>query len=75
MLSFTLPDGDTVLAVAAELSDSGLDLVPAAVAAMVLAALSAALVITALRRREFERDTPHEGAEALPMPSPQKVDA
>ena len=40
----------------AEISISGLELIPAGVAAMVLTALGTALVITALRRREAERD-------------------
>ena len=40
---------------AAEITVSGLDLIPAGVAAAVLASLGAALVVTALRRREAER--------------------
>ncbi|MCU1571517.1 MAG: hypothetical protein JWR33_2258 [Naasia sp.] len=56
MLSFTLPDGDVVEAFAAEISVAGLELVPAVVAVMVLAALGAALVISSVRRK----DAPHE---------------
>ena len=76
MLSFTLPDADKVNSVAVELSDAGLDLVPAAVAAMVLVALSAALVITALRRREAERERPHaEESDEAAYGRPARADA
>ena len=51
MLNFSLPDAAAVEAVAIRLSDAGLELVPAGVAVVVLAALGAALVVTALRRR------------------------
>jgi hypothetical protein len=56
MLNFTLPDAGAVDAVADRLSDAGLEVLPAAVAVMVLTALAAALVITALRRREGEQE-------------------
>ena len=54
MLYFTLPDPADVGAVAAQLSVAGVELVPAGVAVMVLGALGAALVISALKRREGE---------------------
>jgi len=48
-----LSDGSSL---AANVDVTGLELVPAGVAAMVLTALGAALVITALRRRDEERE-------------------
>jgi hypothetical protein len=65
MLNFSLPDADAVDAVAARLSGAGLELVPAGVAVLVLTALGAALVITALRRRDQEAVHPrvHESDE------------
>jgi len=56
MLNFSLPDADAVSDVAVRLSGAGLELVPAGVAVMVLTALGAALVITALRRREADHE-------------------
>ena len=56
MPSFPLPAGGSASPLAAELSVTGLELIPAGVAAMVLIALGAALVITALRRRDAERE-------------------
>lgn len=55
MRPLPLPNADD-LALAAQLSDAGLDLVPAAVAGMVLVALIAAFVISARRRRETDRE-------------------
>ncbi len=56
MLPLPLPSDGFPSALATELSVTGLDLIPATVAAMVLIALGTALVITALRRREAERE-------------------
>jgi len=78
MLNFSLPEADAVDAVAARLSDAGLELVPAGVAAMVLAALGAALVITALRRREAEHEHEHahdDDHDELASAQAQRVDA
>jgi hypothetical protein len=75
MLNFTLPDPATVEAVAARLSDGGLELVPAGVAVMVLTALGAALVISALRRREGQHDRPAAPDDEASRARPEKVDA
>ncbi len=56
MPNFPLPSDGSASSLAAELSITGLDLIPAGVAAMVLTALGTVLVITALRRREAERE-------------------
>jgi hypothetical protein len=56
MLSPALPDRGAMTAAAAQLADAGLDLVPAGVAAAVLVSLVAALLLTALHRRETERE-------------------
>jgi hypothetical protein len=75
MLNFSLPDGDAVDAVAARLSDGGLELLPAGVAVMVLAALGAALVITALRRREAEQEQGRADDDELAFVRARRVDA
>ena len=75
MLDFSLPDADAVDAVAVRLSDAGLELVPAGVAAMVLVALGAALVITALRRREAEHEHASSDDDAPAFARAQRVDA
>ncbi len=54
MPNFPLPSDGSALA--AQIDVSGLELIPAGVAAMVLTALGTALVITALRRRDAERE-------------------
>jgi hypothetical protein len=59
---------------AAQLDVSGLELVPAGVAAMVLAAFGAALVITALRRRDAERE-PAAGDDESVLRQAMRVDA
>ena len=75
MLDFTLPDAADVDAVAARLSDAGLELVPAGVAVMVLAALAAALVITALRRREAEQAPVDDSEDERALVGAKRVDA
>ncbi len=72
---FSLPDADAVDAVAARLGDAGLELVPAGVAAMVLAALGTALVITALRRREAEHEHGARDDDELAFVRAERVDA
>lgn len=72
MLSFTLPDPDSVSAFATQIGDAGLELLPAAVAAVVLVALSAALVITARRGKGAEHehapaDDPDESVYGRPV--------
>jgi hypothetical protein len=70
MPNLTLLSDASPAHLAAEITVSGLDLIPAGVAALVLTALGTALVITALRRREAERE------EALrTFPRAESVDA
>lgn len=75
MPTFPLRFDGSVSTLAAELSITGFDLIPAGVAAMVLTALGTALVVTALKRRESEREgvVPDEET-ALPR-IVQRVDA
>ncbi len=74
MPSFPLPADGSASALATELSVTGLELIPAGVAAMVLTALGTALVITALRRREAGREAVRPEDERA-LRRAQRVDA
>ncbi|HEY8589715.1 MAG TPA: hypothetical protein VIL55_09210 [Naasia sp.] len=65
MLPFTAADVDAVDSFAADLTASGVGLVPAGIALAVVAALGAALAISAGRRQDSAADEP---APASPEP-------
>ncbi|WP_210479207.1 hypothetical protein [Naasia sp. SYSU D00948] len=69
-----LPADASPSTLAAELTLSGLDLIPAGVAAAVLTALGTALVITAMRRSDAEREALAADDERA-LRGPQRVDA